>query len=91
MSSLTRIVSNLFSTVLTIGHIPYLQPNLLKENADLNTILLKERKWPQEYHIHLIGADQPEVFAVESGLIQVRHYHFLIVYHLHLCIKNQEF
>ncbi|XP_071521219.1 LOW QUALITY PROTEIN: putative protein MSS51 homolog, mitochondrial [Panulirus ornatus] len=59
-ASLERIVSNVFSTVLTIGHCIYWFPALQPAFNDV-----------KELHIHLLGADQPEVGAVESGLIQV--------------------
>ncbi|XP_064088163.1 putative protein MSS51 homolog, mitochondrial [Macrobrachium nipponense] len=58
--SLERIVTNVFSTVLTIGHCAFWVPSLAPviNNA-------------KEVHIHLLGADEPEVSAVQSGVIQV--------------------
>ncbi|KAK7076531.1 hypothetical protein SK128_000861 [Halocaridina rubra] len=58
--SLERIVSSLFSTVLTIGHCVSWIPSLVPTLQEVKDI-----------HIHLIGADEPEVSAVESGVIQV--------------------
>ncbi|KAK8733550.1 hypothetical protein OTU49_006353 [Cherax quadricarinatus] len=59
-ASLERIVTNVFSTVLTIGHCPFWFPSLTSTLHQYN-----------EIHIHLLGADEPEVGAVESGLMQV--------------------
>lgn len=59
-ASLRRIFSNIFSTPLTISlcasWFPGLQPS--------------QRDEAQEFHIHLLGADEPEVKAVEEGIIQ---------------------
>ncbi|XP_027215013.2 putative protein MSS51 homolog, mitochondrial [Penaeus vannamei] len=59
-ASLERWVSNVFSTVLTIGHCPIWLPGLQTSLQGQGAV-----------HIHLLGADLPEVNAVESGLIQV--------------------
>ncbi|XP_068217696.1 LOW QUALITY PROTEIN: putative protein MSS51 homolog, mitochondrial [Palaemon carinicauda] len=59
-ASLERVISNVFSTVLTIGHCPFWVPSLAPEIENA-----------KEIHIHLLGADEPEVSAVQSGVIQV--------------------
>lgn len=61
-ASLQRIFSNIFSTPLTIGLCASWFPGLHPSQRD-------ETK---EFHIHLLGADEPEVKAVEEGIIQVR-------------------
>ena len=53
-------MSNWFSTVLTVGHSLHWFPGLDLPHQG------------EPVHIHLIGADIPEVAAVQSGLIQVR-------------------
>ncbi|CAL4074306.1 unnamed protein product, partial [Meganyctiphanes norvegica] len=58
--ALERITTNVFSSVLTIGHSVYWFPT--------SSTCIEGAK---EIHIHLIGADEPEVSAVESGIIQV--------------------
>lgn len=58
--SLERIVTNVFSTVLTIGHCVRWVPSLASAIEEA-----------QEIHIHLLGADEPEVSAVLSGVIQL--------------------
>nr|XP_045595899.1 putative protein MSS51 homolog, mitochondrial [Procambarus clarkii] len=59
-ASLERIVTNVFSTVLTIGHSPFWFSTLTSDLQQARAL-----------HIHLLGADEPEVSAIESGLIQV--------------------
>ncbi|KAK4312113.1 hypothetical protein Pmani_016406 [Petrolisthes manimaculis] len=58
--SLKRIVSNVFSTVLTIGNSVMWFPSLQHKPTD-----------DSPFHIHLLGADKPEVGAVTTGLITV--------------------
>ncbi len=63
----------MFSTVLTIGYIPYEITQLLNSNSGHLHEHLGIKGSTREFNIHLIGADVPEVTAVESGLIQVQH------------------
>jgi len=58
--SLERIMTSMFTTILTIGHSIYWFPSDSTQFAGC-----------KEIHIHLIGADQPEIAAVESGMIEV--------------------
>ncbi|KAK8391842.1 hypothetical protein O3P69_017451 [Scylla paramamosain] len=58
-ASLWRIYSNIFSTPLNVGHCALWFPDLAP--AEKN----------KEFHIHLLGADEPEVKAVQQGIIQI--------------------
>jgi len=94
--SLKRMVSNVFSTVLTVAHcLPWvLQARAMAAGGASNTIslqcdsnghatdvlsslaaqscnLLPGVKEMPAVHIHLIGADKPEVDMVQSGLAQL--------------------
>ena len=59
-ASLWRIYSNVFSTTLTVGHCASWFPGLHPTHRS-----------KEEFHIHLLGADEPEVKAVQEGIIQV--------------------
>ncbi|XP_076063758.1 putative protein MSS51 homolog, mitochondrial [Oratosquilla oratoria] len=60
--SLRRIISGMFSTVLTIGMSPFWFGGFDDSRWPINT---------SKVHVHLLGADRPEVSAVESGLAQL--------------------
>lgn len=92
-AALERLVTNVFSTVLTIAHslLWLRQPVLFSapptsssadsvpsspiNNLPLDQMLLlqcsQNGSSGKDIHIHLLGADKPEVSMVESGLVQV--------------------
>ena len=73
-AALERMVTNVFSTVLTIANAPlwiqdpslFSNPEKQEQKPKASNVFLKK-----DVHIHLIGADKPEVSVVESGLVQV--------------------
>ena len=72
-ASLWRIYSNVFSTPLTVGHCASWFPGLLPT-----------QKNKEEFHIHLLGADEPEVKAVQEGIILVISQVVMYLYYLSL-------
>jgi len=77
------MVSNVFTTVLTIAHAPFWlnDPFLFvkPESVHSETLFLSKYTDKKEFNIHLIGADKPEVSAIESGLIQVHDGYFVLM------------
>ncbi|KAG0721492.1 putative protein MSS51, mitochondrial [Chionoecetes opilio] len=65
-ASLWRIYSNAFTTPITIGLCATWFPGLTTSTSTSSTSI----KSKEEFHIHLLGADEPEVRAVQEGIIQ---------------------